>query len=208
MNHGSFGQRLREERRKQGWTQQQLGEKLGKTKNNISQYEKGTRKPSPQTLLTLCGFFGVTVDYLLCQSDQRLQGAPLALKEDKQNLEIPLYRTLSRSTRPLLDAKEYRHLHLPDMPDGSYFYFIAPDDTLSAFRIQKGDLLLVRIQESLRTGDIALFCHDDGPAVLRKYQPLPPSALFIASDPTVEPLLLSLESIHLFGRVTRVSFEL
>ncbi|MTI49434.1 MAG: helix-turn-helix transcriptional regulator [Firmicutes bacterium] len=60
-----FGKRLRELRLNKSLTQEQLGKIIGKSKNNISQYETGKREPDLETLNKFAEIFNVKVDYLL-----------------------------------------------------------------------------------------------------------------------------------------------
>lgn len=61
--------RIRDLRNAQGWTQLQLGKKLGMAKSTISGYESEDRQLTPGTIHSLCDLFGCTADYLLCRSE-------------------------------------------------------------------------------------------------------------------------------------------
>ncbi|MCL6592376.1 MAG: helix-turn-helix domain-containing protein [Alicyclobacillus sp.] len=63
--------RLREERARLGWTQQQMAEKLQISRSTLSKYETGENEPSADLLCQLAETFGVTTDYLLGRSDER-----------------------------------------------------------------------------------------------------------------------------------------
>ena len=60
-----FGTRLKELRKQNGLTQQQLAESVGVTKSVISFYELKERAPSPDVLTKLSYIFHVSTDYLL-----------------------------------------------------------------------------------------------------------------------------------------------
>lgn len=60
-----FGNRLKELRKQQGLTQQQLADRIGVTKSVISFYELKERAPSPEVLIKLSYIFHVSTDYLL-----------------------------------------------------------------------------------------------------------------------------------------------
>lgn len=57
--------RLKELRKKQKLTQQQVADAVGIGMQAYAYYEKEERDPSPDTLCRLADFFGVTVDELL-----------------------------------------------------------------------------------------------------------------------------------------------
>lgn len=65
----SFGERLKSLRESKGFTQDELAEKVGVTKQAISQYERGVRRPDFDTLSALCDLFNVSSDFLLGKSD-------------------------------------------------------------------------------------------------------------------------------------------
>ena len=60
-----FGNRLKQLRIREGYTQQQLADKLGVTKSVVSYYELQERYPSPDVLIRLSHVFRVTTDFLL-----------------------------------------------------------------------------------------------------------------------------------------------
>lgn len=65
----TFSERLRELRTQYDYSQQDLADKMGATKQMISQYERGVRKPDLDTLTALCDVFNVSSDYLMGKSD-------------------------------------------------------------------------------------------------------------------------------------------
>jgi len=65
MDYTVVGARIREERRKQNLTQEQLADKVSVTYSYIGQVERGQRGISLETLINVSNCLGVTVDYLL-----------------------------------------------------------------------------------------------------------------------------------------------
>lgn len=60
-----FGERIAEQRKKLGLSQEELAEKLNISQKSISKYERGSRRPSYEVLVSMAALFGVTTDYLL-----------------------------------------------------------------------------------------------------------------------------------------------
>lgn len=60
-----FSKRIKELRKKQGFTQEQLGKMIGVTKVSICCYENGTRMPTLDTLIDLANCLNVELPYLL-----------------------------------------------------------------------------------------------------------------------------------------------
>ena len=61
----SFGKRLKELRKKYNLTQEELGEKISKTRSTIAGYETERKEPDYNTLKSIADLFDVSVDYLL-----------------------------------------------------------------------------------------------------------------------------------------------
>ena len=64
-----MGERLRLLRRSKGLTQIGLQMKIGVEQALLSKYERGERIPPTETLVKLADFYEVSVDYLLCRTD-------------------------------------------------------------------------------------------------------------------------------------------
>lgn len=67
-----FSERLRELREDNGYTQDEIAEKLNLTRQSISNYEKGNSDPSLDNLVKLADIYNCSVDYLLCRTKERL----------------------------------------------------------------------------------------------------------------------------------------
>ena len=61
----SFKDRLRTLRKQNLLSQQELADKMGVSKQTISQYERGVREPDFASLEALCDIFNVSSDYIL-----------------------------------------------------------------------------------------------------------------------------------------------
>lgn len=66
-------ERLRELRKQSELSQQDLADKIGVSKQALSQYERGVREPDFENLLALCDVFNVSADYLLGKANVTLR---------------------------------------------------------------------------------------------------------------------------------------
>lgn len=66
-----FARRLASLRQEKGLTQQKLADLLKCSKSTISLYETGDTVPDAKNIVRLCDIFGVSCDYLLCQTNYR-----------------------------------------------------------------------------------------------------------------------------------------
>lgn len=58
------GKRIREVRKKNKYTQEQLAEKLFLTAESVSNFENGKTMCMPENVAKICEIFGVTADYI------------------------------------------------------------------------------------------------------------------------------------------------
>ncbi|OLN29949.1 helix-turn-helix domain-containing protein [Desulfosporosinus metallidurans] len=86
-------QRLKNLREIKDLTQYDLAKALGFSRGQIANYEQGTRRPDPPTLQRLADYFGVSVDYLLGNTDKT-----------QPNLSSPLEQQWPEGTKVLLRA--------------------------------------------------------------------------------------------------------
>ncbi|PRX21698.1 transcriptional regulator with XRE-family HTH domain [Orenia metallireducens] len=67
----TFGERLKELRQDKGLTLREMAEHFNRGRTTFSNYENDYRKPDMDLIDELADFFNVSVDYLLCRTDQR-----------------------------------------------------------------------------------------------------------------------------------------
>lgn len=91
-----MGARIKECRKKNGLSQDELAVKLGMKRTNIANYESGRVVPPGYVLLDLADIFGVTTDFILGLSDNPYHG---------EQLDDDL-RQIQRAKRRLPNEKE------------------------------------------------------------------------------------------------------
>ncbi len=79
----TFSQRLKELRKQKGLSQQQLAEAIGLTKQTISLWERGERRPEFDTMTDVADYFSVNLSYLLGTSDDPT--VPEVAQEDAES---------------------------------------------------------------------------------------------------------------------------
>ncbi|MGM9639097.1 MAG: helix-turn-helix domain-containing protein, partial [Butyricicoccaceae bacterium] len=60
-----LSQKILQLRKKQGWSQEELAEKLGVSRQSVSKWEGAVSLPEIDKIMELAAVFGVTTDYLL-----------------------------------------------------------------------------------------------------------------------------------------------
>lgn len=83
-----LNERIMQLRKQAGWTQEQLGEKLGVSRQAVSKWEAGQANPDVTYLAEMCRLFGVSSDWLLLGKGGP---APNGAAEEKQAESYCLY---------------------------------------------------------------------------------------------------------------------
>lgn len=137
-----FAKRLAQLRQEKGLTQQKLADILKCSKSTISLYETGDTVPDAKNIVGLCDIFGVSCDYLLCQTNyRRPENERLTVEEmgysekaaQKLN-ELDLFKVRDKSTR----------VELPFSPKGS-FNLLVEDDRFSRMMQMISDAYQMKI---------------------------------------------------------------
>ncbi|WP_099159048.1 helix-turn-helix domain-containing protein [Virgibacillus ndiopensis] len=83
-----FGERLKIEREKRGWSQTDLAEKIHVSRQSVSKWETGKNYPSIEVIIDLSDLFSITIDELL-RSDEELKEKVI---QDSKQLAHPKWK--------------------------------------------------------------------------------------------------------------------
>ena len=61
----TLGEKLQKLRKARGWTQEELAEKVGVSRQSLSKWESDSTLPDTANVIILADLFGVSIDYLL-----------------------------------------------------------------------------------------------------------------------------------------------
>lgn len=95
--------RLRQLREQRRLNQEGLALELNVSQSTISAYELGERTPDLETLISIAGFFNVSLDYLTGLSDTRVPISQNDLSRDEIQ-HILIYRSLNQHDKEKIDA--------------------------------------------------------------------------------------------------------
>ena len=84
----NFGTKLTKLRKKEGLSQEELGEKLNVTRQTISKWELGQSKPDTDKLKEICNLFNVDMNTLV-DEETELKGTEIKNKTNKISVDEP-----------------------------------------------------------------------------------------------------------------------
>lgn len=61
----TMGEKILNMRKARGWSQEELAERIGVTRQAVSRWESNSAKPDADKIVAVCDLFGVSADYLL-----------------------------------------------------------------------------------------------------------------------------------------------
>ncbi|WP_138751078.1 S24 family peptidase [Paenibacillus sinopodophylli] len=91
--------------------------------------------------------------------------------------------------------------------EGEIFSLIVKGDSMTGSRIYNGDKVLVRIQQEVADGEIAVINVDGENATLKRVKHVEGKVLLIADNPKYDPILVESESARVCGKVIQVLFD-
>lgn len=155
-----YGKKLRELRKIEGWTQEDVAKKLGISKQTYSHYENEKRKPSLDTIRELANVYQVNIDNIFSE------------QENGNFSLLPIVGTIScgNGVYAFEDIEGYEEIPNSWIKGADHFLLRAKGDSMINARIEDGDLLLIRKQETFENGEIMAVIVDDEAVLKRIYK--------------------------------------
>ncbi|HZG16206.1 MAG TPA: helix-turn-helix transcriptional regulator [Candidatus Bathyarchaeia archaeon] len=112
-----YGKRLRALRQKHGFSMSQVAERIGISKSSYAGYETNYRHPPMDKMLLLSELFHVSIDYILCKTDD--PNGPIYSHNAKELLKqknlhwdgVPLSESDLQEIYSMLEAIAQGHVH-------------------------------------------------------------------------------------------------
>ena len=92
-----------DERKKNGWSQEELAEQLGVSRQSVSKWESAGSVPDLKKVIQMAELFGVSTDYLLKDELERENRA--VVETSGSDADSPLRRVSMEEANAFLDAK-------------------------------------------------------------------------------------------------------
>lgn len=179
-----FADRLRELREARGITQQQLADWTGLGRTRIGNYERGVREPDLETQEILADFFNVRLDYLMDRKSTPETRIPVL---GKVIAGIPI-----EAVEEILD---YEEITFEMAGQGEYFGLQIKGNSMEP-RFTNGDVVIVRKQDDVDNGDIAIVLVNGNEATVKKIKKFDGGINLIPTNPAFDVLTYTNEDIE------------
>lgn len=204
-----MGDRIKELRISKGWSQEELGERLGLKRAAINKYETGSvENIKRSTIQTMADIFGVSPAYLLAFDDDEAK--------KYMSLEVRMIPLVGKipAGEPLL-AEENIERYIPVISssikkEGLYYFLDVVGDSMN-LEFQEGSKLLLEKDADYTTGDIAAVRINGDDATVKKIALDERSVTLIpmSSNPIHQPKTYYKDEIEIVfeGKVVQVIKE-
>ena len=178
---------LKKLRKQRGYSQAELANYLGVAKSTISMYEVGSRIPDYEMLKSIAIFFKVDINTLF-------ESTPSPLKK---GIKIPVYGKVAAGIpiEAITDIEDYEEITEDMALDGEYAALRIKGDSMEP-KISEGDIVIVRLQSTIETGEIAIVIVNGDEATCKKIKKTPEGVMLISFNPAYEPMFYSNKEIE------------
>lgn len=203
-------ERLVNLRKTHGYTQQRVAEALGISRGAYANYEIGTREPDAETLSALAELYGVSVDYLVGRTDnptpaedailQKIGAVPLG-----KTVKLPVLGVI-RAGEPIYAEQNIigeEEVPVEDVRGGEYFFLLVEGDSMINAGILPGARVLVRRQDFVDDGAIAVVLVNGEEATVKRVRFLNGQILLMAANPAYEPKVYPADEVKIIGKVVQ-----
>ena len=195
--------RLSQLRQEKGLNMREAARQLGMPYTTYVNYEKGTREPNSETLISLAKFYGTSIDYLLCKSDSPPgRDIPPGFEPMPKMKKVPLIGAIACGDP--ITATENREGEI-DVPEDIRcdFALRCKGNSMIGAGIHDGDAVYIRIQPEVENGQIAAV-RIGSEATLKHFHRQGSTVMLIADNAAVCPPMVytgpQLEELHIEGR--------
>lgn len=156
------GQRITKLRKERDLQQKEVAEAIGMNRIILNRIELGKRPLRDDEAVALADFFHVTTDYLL-------KGKTSAQQPAGRGVRIPvLGRVVAgipiEATQEILGYEEI----IPDLAKTGEFFALQVKGDSMLPKLEEGDIVIVKCQEDVETGDIAIVLVNGDEATIKQ----------------------------------------
>lgn len=196
--------RLKELRKSKGLTQAELGNLLGVSQNTYSYWERGKVRIDNDSLAKLASIYDVTIDYLMGRDDKPFRGAAL---QSSKGRWIPVLGDVAAGIPidAIEDIVDYEEIPNEMAKSGEFFGLRIKGDSMLPV-MKTGDVVIVRKQDTVEDGDIAVVLVNGDSATVKKVKIVQNGIYLIPFNTAFAPMLYSQADIDslpvkILGRV-------
>ena len=193
----TFGDRIRDARKAAGLTQRQLAEKIDVSNTSISNWENSFSMPDPDTIQHLCWALNVQPNYFF-SFDAPMPGNIIPMPEMRK---IPLLGKIACGAPILAEEHIEEYIDIPKNIHADFALTCQGDSMINA-RIFDGDVVYIRQQDTVESGEIAAVLIDTD-ATLKRIRIFDDHISLEPENPQYRPIVLwgeDMNTVRILGK--------
>lgn len=185
----TIGQRIKEERKRKGFSQEFVANAIGSTKQAIYKYESGIVTNIPTDKISIMAdLFGVTPAYLMGWQTEIEPPLPANVRPVTTK-RFPLLGEIACG-EPIYASEDHESYIDASADIKADFCLTAKGDSMIGARIHNGDVVFIRKQPIVENGEIAAVVIDNEATLKRWYfYPEQKKLILNPENPTFAPLV-------------------
>lgn len=202
-----FSERLRFLRTTHDLSQAEFAKQIKLSKSSINMYERAEREPGLETLERIADYFNVDMDYLLGKSDiaNRTHSAVSSFSANiipmPQMRKIPLLGSIACGAPILAEEHIEGEVDIPSSIHADFALNCKGDSMINA-RIFDGDIVYIRQQDTVESGEIAAVLIDND-ATLKRIRIFDDHISLEPENPQYRPIVLwgeDMNTVRILGK--------
>lgn len=186
-----FSERLKMLRAANHVSQSALGKDLFVSQQAVAKWELGTASPNPEMISKIAKYFDVSTDYLLGRTNEKKE------RPREKGVQIPVLGLVQAGipVEAIEDVIDYEEIPENMARSGEYFALQIRGDSMEP-KFSEGDVVIVRKQPDVNSGDIAVVLVNGDEATIKKIKKRPEGVMLIPNNPAFEPMFYSNQEIQ------------
>ena len=186
-----FSNRLKALRNKKGLSQTELAKLLFVSQQTVAKWETDKSTPNPETILKISNILDVSTDYLLGNSTE-----PSSDSKSKY-IKIPVlgYVAAGIPTDAVENIIDWEEIPAEMAKSAEYFGLVINGDSMEP-RICKGDVVIVRKQSDIDSGDMAIVIIDGERGTCKKVVKHSNGISLVSFNQAYEPLFFTWKEVE------------
>lgn len=164
----------------------------------VNFYEKGTENIKLSTLKKLADYFMVPIDYLV---DDNIEDRIIPVLGEMVDLPIVGRISCGNGNIAYEDIEGYESVPKDWLSSGEHFFLRAKGDSMTGARINDGDLLLIRKQDTVENGEIAAVLINGEEAVLKRVYKHDGMIVLQSENPNYAPIFCPPNEVRIIGKL-------
>ena len=206
---GGIGDRIKTLRLAWNLTQSQLAAYTEKTLGDVISWELGRTTPDSHSLDKLAEVFDISRAQLLADDLEILSALRIPIFSGK-GVRIPVYGNVAAGIpiEAITDIEDYEEIPESLARTGQFAALKIKGDSMEP-KFSNGDVVIVKLQDTVENGDIAVVLVNGDEATCKKIKKTPEGVMLISTNPAYEPMFYSNREIdekpvRIWGKVVEL----